>query len=142
MRSTMSNRGLVAKFDSPFDQKTVIIEDDGRVAYAYLLDCDGRIRSDVWLYNRCQTPVEPEWYDPTRMPFANPAPFATDDLSFSPPDSPGDITVEWGDSDSPDDANVFISGKHFARLRVGMKPGWSALAAKDGPLAQVLKEPF
>lgn len=138
----MSNRGFCAKFVSPLDQKAVLIEDDGRVAYAYMLDCDGRICSDVWLYNRCQTPAEPEWHDQTRMPFANPAPFVTDRLSFSLPDSPEDITVEWGNSDSPDDAKVFVSRKYLARLRIGMKPGWSALAAKDGPLALVLKDPF
>ena len=30
---------------------SAVFEDDGKVAYAYLLD-DGRIVADVWLYNR------------------------------------------------------------------------------------------
>lgn len=37
---------------------TVVVEDDDRVAYAYLLH-EGRIVGDVWLYNRsvrCEAP--------------------------------------------------------------------------------------
>ena len=136
-----NNEGFVAKFVSPLDQTAVVIEDNGRVAYAYMLDRDGRICSDVWLYNRCQTPVEPEWHDQARMPFANPASFTTDNPSFSPPDSPADITVEWGASDRTNEAKIFLSRKCLAKLRAGMKPGWSAMATRDGPLAQVLNDP-
>ncbi|ABQ33968.1 MAG: hypothetical protein EKK32_21005 [Bradyrhizobiaceae bacterium] len=32
---------------------TIVVEDNGRVAYAYWLDAEGAIRGDVWLYNRC-----------------------------------------------------------------------------------------
>ena len=58
------------------NQKTgysVIFDDDGRVAYAYLLAPDEHIVSDVWLYNRCESPLQPEWPDQEKIPFANPA---------------------------------------------------------------------
>jgi len=54
---------------------SVVIEDDGKVAYAYLLNKD-EIVSDVWLYNQRQTPEQPEWTEKSRMPFLNPRNYA------------------------------------------------------------------
>ncbi|TFV36809.1 hypothetical protein E4K66_22665 [Bradyrhizobium frederickii] len=127
--------GFVVKFASPFDESAVIIEDDGRVAYAYMLGGDGQICSDVWLYNRCPTPVEPEWHDPANLPFANPAPFANE----GSPGSACDFFVEWNDAEGVLVAKILLRDDYFARLEAGAKPGWSSLAAKDGPLAQVLR---
>ncbi|WP_375157246.1 hypothetical protein [Bradyrhizobium sp. RDT46] len=76
--------GFVAKFVSPFDESAVIIEDDGKVAYAYMLDRNGKICSDVWLYNRCPAPIEPEWHDAANLPFANPASLVNKKLSLRP----------------------------------------------------------
>jgi hypothetical protein len=41
------------------------------------------IIGDVWLYNHGEAPVEPEWEDPSRMPFANPKEF-TNPVLFEP----------------------------------------------------------
>ena len=46
----------------------VWIEDNHSVAYAYLVQ-NGRIISDVWLYNHGVSPKTPEWDDPSKMPF-------------------------------------------------------------------------
>ena|SRR5436190_634984 len=140
--SVRKERGkFIVKFDSPSGQTAVIIEDDGRVGYAYMLDGDGQIRSDVWLYNRGQTPTEPEWHDPTNAPFANPAPVVDESSLFCPPDSIEDVFVEWIKADQADVAKVYLFRKYFAKLIEGAQPGWSLLAAKDGPLARVLNEP-
>ena len=131
--------GFVAKFVSPFDESAVIIEDDGKVAYAYMLDRNGKICSDVWLYNRCPTPIEPEWHDPANLPFANPASFVNESSRFVPPGSTDEFTVAWDEAGGPLAAKILLRDTNFAKLVAGSKPGWSALASMDGPLAQVLK---
>jgi hypothetical protein len=136
----MSSRdGFATRFASPFDESAVIIEDDGKVAYAYMFDRDGAICGDVWLYNRCPTPIDPEWHDPANLPFANSASFVNESSRFLLPDSARDFSVVWEEAGGPLIARVLLSGACFARLEAGAKPGWSILAAKDGPLAQVLR---
>lgn len=131
--------------DSKFiDNRTgysAIFDDDGRVAYAYLLDESGSIVSDVWLYNRCSTPVEPEWKAPENMPFANSQAYVnniTHDV-FQVVDTISDVNVAWSDEFGRVKANILIHNELFATLIDGIKPGWSVLASKDGPLAKVLE---
>lgn len=131
--------GFTVRFVSPFDESAVIVEDDGRVAYAYMFGKDGTICGDVWLYNRCPTPIEPEWYDPANLPFANSASFVNESSGFLPPGSDHDFSVAWEEAGEVLIAKVFLHGDYFARLEAGAKPGWSTLATKDGPLAQVLR---
>ena len=54
---------ILLQFRSPDPRYSVVIEDDGRVAYAYLLH-DDEIVGDVWLYNHGPAPAEPEWRSP------------------------------------------------------------------------------
>lgn len=120
---------------------STIFDDDGRVAYAYLLDESGSIVGDVWLYNRCSTPVEPEWKNPENMPFANPQAYvnsATHD-AFQAVDTISDVSVDWGEESGRVKANILVRNKLFATLMEGAKPGWSVFVGKDGPLAKVLK---
>ena len=131
--------GFTARFVSPFDESAVIIEDNGRVAYAYMLDSDGTICSDVWLYNRCPTPVEPEWHEPANLPFANPASFVNESSRFTSPESARDFIVAWDEAGGLLVAKILLRDDYFARLEAGAKPGWSTLASKDGPLAQMLR---
>jgi hypothetical protein len=49
---------------------SIIIEDDNRVAYAYLLEGEN-IVGDVWLYNQEQSPVKENWDNPDDLPFLN-----------------------------------------------------------------------
>jgi hypothetical protein len=104
-----------------------------------MLGRDGQICSDVWLYNRCPTPVEPEWHDAANLPFANPAAFVNESSRFTPPDSTHEFTVAWDEASGRLAAKILLRDDYFARLEAGSKPGWSALAARDGPLARVLK---
>lgn len=119
---------------------SVVFDDDGRVAYAYLLNEKEAIVGDVWLYNRCVSPSEPEWKDPEKMPFANPVGFVKDDINFSPVKDISEVEVQWeSSSEGQVKANIFVSDELFAVLTEGAKPGWSLLAAKNGPLAKVLE---
>lgn len=119
---------------------SVVFDDDGRVAYAYLLDESEAIVGDVWLYNRCASPPVPEWKNPEKMPFANPIGFVKGDEDFVPVKDISEVKVQWeSSSDGAVKANLFIRDELFAVLVEGAKPGWSILAAKDGPLAKVLE---
>lgn len=131
-----SNKTLIASISDPISGFRVMFEDDGRVAYAYLLAPDGKFVADVWLYNRGKPPLEPEWHDRSLMPFANPADYVEEDGRFMIPTKPSDISVDWDASDpSGLTARIHVHGELFAMLRPGSKPGWSLLAVRNGPLA-------
>ncbi len=44
----------------------LLIEDDDKVCYAYLLN-EERIVGDIWLYNNVTTPRESEWHKKRRI---------------------------------------------------------------------------
>ncbi|CCD94591.1 hypothetical protein BRAO375_3640051 [Bradyrhizobium sp. ORS 375] len=136
----MASNGFLRKFISPDGAATIMVEDDGRVAYAYWLDAAGTIRGDVWLYNRCPAPLQPEWTDRDAAPYANPAAFVDEAVAFSPPASAACITVEWRRSEAGQIGDILVWGWVLARLMDGQKPGSSRLAAKDGPLALRLSD--
>jgi len=119
---------------------SVVFDDDGRVAYAYLLNPAGSIVGDVWLYNRCSTPVESEWKDPENMPFANSQSYVNefDHDTFQAVDSISEVRVDWCSEAAKVKARIYIHNKYFASLVEGSKPGSSLLVGKDGPLAKVL----
>lgn len=118
----------------------VVFEDDGRVAYGYLLDPKGRIVGDTWLYNRCETPDKPEWTDLKNAPFTNSAEYAHSHDELVPVnDFFSEVDAEFEtQEDSRMRANIFIRGDLFGVLEEGAKPGWARLAKKDGPAARVL----
>jgi hypothetical protein len=119
---------------------SLIVEDDGRVSYAYLISPERQIIGDVWLYNRCSAPREPEWTDRTKAPFANPHDFVLDKQDFRLPSREADITIRWiSDEQNKRSVEVFVHDVLIARLQAGQKPGWARAAAKDGPLAKILK---
>ena len=116
---------------------SAVFEDDGKVAYAYLLD-HGRIVADVWLYNRDATPETPEWRDRSKAPFLNSRSFASYE-PFRPPFDESDVEFSWSkDAQGQTTLHVLIRGASHALLIPGSRPGWCKLAAKDGPLASVL----
>jgi len=119
---------------------SVVFDDDGKVAYSYMLDQDESIIADVWLYNRCEAPSEPEWRDPDNMPFANPVGFVKDEVKMVVANNIEDVRVDWNLSgDNLIQASVYIRKSLVAILVEGAKPGWSSMALKDGPLAKVLE---
>lgn len=117
---------------------SAVFEDNGRVAYAYLIFND-EIVSDVWLYNHGDTPAEPEWNDASKAPFKNPREFVLE-TTIPPVTKASDIEFE-SKFDRRGDVSalvIFLHGTKCAILKPGVKPGWSALASRDGPLAKPL----
>jgi hypothetical protein len=118
---------------------SAVFEDDGRVAYAYLLDGD-EIVADVWLYNCVAAPEQPEWRDPSKAPFLNPRGFASTE-QFPPVADESEVAFSWShETEGQTALRLFIRGDYHARLVHGSKPGWCKLAARNGPLASVLME--
>lgn len=118
---------------SPDERYSVVVDDDGRVAYAYLRDGE-QIVADVWLYNRCETPQTPTWADRSKHPFVNPASFAREN-DLGPLTSEQQVRIEWGDGA----ADIYLHGRLWATFRSGDKPGSCVLATRNGPLAKVLE---
>ena len=119
---------------------SVVIEDDGKVAYAYLLK-NKKIIGDVWLYNRCKAPAKPEWKNPELMPFANPGDFVKEIEGVTcPPESDKSFDIEWKFNINHEFEYVYIylDKQIFAKISIGDKPGYCILAKRDGPLAKTL----
>ncbi|NTF42009.1 hypothetical protein [Rhizobium rhizogenes] len=134
---------LLTSISDPDSGCTVLFEDNGHVAYAYLLAADGEIIGDVWLYNVGEPPAEPPWHDKEEMPFANPREFVREDLAFEFAKQPSDIVVLWKTSEQYGPmARIYLHSRLFGILSPGAKPGWSLLAAKNGPLARKLTSNF
>lgn len=113
---------------------SVVVEDNGKVAYAYWLD-GAAITGDVWLYNCIASPAAPEWTDPEKMPFLNPANYSKEG-GFSPLRKDDEVSVRW--SDDGKRAVIYLRQQEFAIVGSHIRPGWCWLAKKDGPLANVL----
>lgn len=131
-----SANDILGNFSSPCGGFTLTFDDDGRVAYAYLKQGD-MVVGDVWIYNRCKTPDEPEWRDRTKIPFANCKPYVKND-GHCLPSTLNDISVKWAFEDELPKAFVYFLGDLVAVVGVGDKPGHSMFASKNGPLAKVL----
>lgn len=129
---------MLCRFTDQKSGYSVVFDDDGRVAYAYLLNHQGNIISDVWLYSQCKTPKEPEWKTSNNMPFANSVEYSKEHTGFSKVDEMSDISIDWH-SDELIEARVLIRRELFAVLQEGEKPGWCCMAKKSGPLAKVLE---
>ena len=114
-----------------------VLEDNGRVAYAYLIR-EGKVIGDLWLYNQAETPVEPEWRDRTKTPFLNPAAFVDATAMAQPLQSGEDSAIEWeiGADGWATSAKLYLYGQLYGILSPQAKPGWCVAALKDGPLAK------
>src|SRR5215469_4091215 len=112
------------------------IEDDGRVCYAYLLDPDGNISSQVWLYNRGSNPQTFE--DAPGEPPRNPKVFVAD-TTYTLPKSTDDLSAQWAHAGGVLYGRVLIRREIVAILAPGIDPGWSVLAKTDGPVAKALR---
>ena len=132
----MDNQEL--RFENPNGRQTLILDDDGKTGYAYLLDAEGKIVADCWLYNRGAAPLENEWNTPKNMPFANSIGYIKPEYAdgFGPIHNEDELHIDW----SQRGVDILVRGQLFARVIVDAKPGWSRLVAKDGPLALVLSD--
>ncbi len=103
---------VLIRFDEPGGTRSVLLEDDGSVAYAYLLEGD-MITGDVWLYNVGEAPETVNWRD--RCPFAILPSFAAQK------NCPG-LDQVWTSS---------ATGQ--SRVQPFLLMGWFGLASKPGP---------
>lgn len=118
---------------------SVIVEDNGRVAYAYLLNAAAAIVSDVWLYNHGIAPMFVDRSNVEDLPFRNTSEFACA-TALQPLRESSEFSVEWKRLPHQTiEARLSIRGELFAVLHQGVAPGWSRLARKSGPLAKVLQ---
>jgi hypothetical protein len=116
---------------------SVLVEDDGRVAYGYLTDRKNKFIADVWLYNRSHAPAEGQWHDKEAMPFLNPAEYVRTDLAIRFMEQPADVRISWEASEQYEAiARIYLHDELVGILVPGAKPGWSVLATKDGPIAK------
>ena len=117
---------------------SVIIEDDGRVCYAYLIE-KGNISSDVWLYNCIKSNNAMTWRNQNEMPFLNLDEFINKINNISPLTDKDTIDIVWYFvKNKLSHADLIINGKLVGRLELGIKPGYSVTALRDGPLAKRL----
>jgi hypothetical protein len=126
---------LMIESQAPDGKTTAIFEDNGKVAYCYILE-NGKIISDVWLYNREKTPSTEPWKMGSSPPYLNPADYSKDIIAL--PEAT-DIHLEWNIEDGVPVALVVLFGKVFGRISSLTKPGYARLAFKDGPLARAMR---
>lgn len=118
---------------------SVVIEDNGRVAYAYLL-YEKEIIADVWLYNSQAAPEQAPWLTEKDMPYENPKEFVKVDATINPIKIDDDVEMECSFENSKlHSVYILIRKEKIAMMKPGSKPGWSTLASIDGPLAKVMK---
>lgn len=133
MDDSRRSDGVLLRFDEPGTARALVLEDDGRVAYAYLLEHEDVV-GDVWLYNVNDAPVSEDWHSQSEMPFLNPMSYCSDEKA-SRLAMGSSITCVWCD----EGVDVTIDGTFMARLCRGTKPGWSRYAIRPGPLAKPLR---
>lgn len=117
---------------------SIIIEDDTKVAYAYLLKGENVV-SDVWLYNSEETPKNIDWNDIDNAPFLNPSTYANNVKEKIGKETLESIDIQWSILET---IKVKISLKNgiIVVLEEGKLPGWSNNVIKSGPLALKLEE--
>src|ERR1700744_6539987 len=76
------------------NQFSVLIENDGKVCYGYLLIKE-RIVGDIWLYNQGETPKNSDWSRREDSPFLNSREFVKDDDDIIRISNTNDVDVEW-----------------------------------------------
>lgn len=133
--------GILVEFIHTETGFSVVFDDNGKVAYGYLIQADETIVADVWLYNRGGTPTDPEWNDIAKMPFRNALAFVTEQ-EVTPVENEGEIGVEWLHNESGQliGADILLRGELFGRLMINSRPGWAKLARRNGPLARTLTQ--
>jgi hypothetical protein len=131
--------GLYFQIFCPYNDKySIIIEDDEKVCYAYLL-VDKDIVGDVWLYSRGKAPDTTEWKT-ENMPFLNPLQFVDLEKVLHPITSPDKVELTWHmEENQLKEVQIHVRGELIAKMTIGSKPGWSSAVKADGPLAKKME---
>lgn len=119
--------------DEPNGNRSLVLEEDERTCYAYLC-VDGRIVSDVWLYNLPGVPDEPtwNWENSDDLPFPNRRQNIVEGESLRL-GKDNEMSCAWDQRG----VNLFVDGVLAARLESDVRPGWSRLVAVDSPLGKL-----
>ncbi|MEQ9168891.1 MAG: hypothetical protein RLO12_21715 [Fulvivirga sp.] len=116
------------------ERYSLIIEDDGRVCYGYLLYKE-QIVGDLWLYNQASTPEITDWSNRNQMPFLNSNEFVLNNIL--PIVESSAVSLNWELFDEKLlNVKICVDGNEIGVLKPGARPGWSKLVKKDGPLAK------
>lgn len=122
-------------FCEEFVSYSVILDDDGQVGYAFLLQ-DRDIISDVWLYNVYPTTKTLGWQNREDFPFLNRLDYIKDEI-FEPIKSDDEIDIVWKFNGSElQEVSISIRNTLRVVMTPGSKPGKSNWVIKDGPLAK------
>lgn len=113
---------------------SIIVEDDLRVSYAYLLHNED-IVSDVWLFNILPAPDYVDWKDISQMPFLNPITYLEENQEITRIGDESEITISWPENSQAGIYEITVKGLKLAALKYRCFPGWSSAVKKDGPLA-------
>jgi len=132
-----SKNDIIGDFTSPCGAYTLTFDDDGKVAYAYLKKGKA-ILGDVWVYNHCTTPEQPEWKDRSKLPFANCKDYMKEEGQVVRAVILDDISVKWEYRGEQPRAYVYLFGDLVASVSVGEKPGYARFASRDSPLAKLM----
>lgn len=122
-------------FHPAHDHISIIIEDDSKVAYAYLLEGENVV-SDVWLYNSEPTPEKVNWKDKDQMPFLNPSSYVDESQIQVRIAEESDVVINWPKDIQVNPYEISIRGRKIAMLKYNCFPGWSIMVKCDGPLAK------
>lgn len=129
---------ITLNFRSPCGSCELAFEDNGKVAYAYL-KTSNEIVGDVWLYNRCPSPIAPEWSDRSKIPFANSAEYIEEQGRLLRPVQREDVLVNWETDDHGPVAYIYIFEDLYGVVGINDKPGYARFAKKDNRLAKVME---
>jgi hypothetical protein len=119
---------------------SVVLEDDDRVAYGYLLDrgqqgsSEPPIVGDVWLYNVLAAPGSVVAPSADGDPPLNAADCVLD-APVTRLEDAGKIEPRWATDGEQRVVDLFVDGVLYARLASGSLPGWSRLACRVSPIA-------
>ena len=118
----------------PETNETVVVEDDGRVCFAYWWSAERKVQSSLWLYNRLPAPdsfdLSPDQTAPLNISRLVDADAAA---SFRMPVSEDEISVLWTNQN---EAEISVCGILVGVLSAVEGSGRALLALTDGPLAK------
>ncbi|MEQ1934081.1 MAG: hypothetical protein ABL962_09400 [Fimbriimonadaceae bacterium] len=124
---------MIVELKHPSEDVRIMIEDDGRVCYAYFMK-GAHTTGHVWLYNVSPAPSSIEEQERGVAPL-NPAPLVKAIIGPRPTRSE-DIEGNWLiNEENAVECGIYIFGHLTARLADGERPGYCSNAAEDGPLA-------
>lgn len=121
--------GFWGAYSCPNDESyAVVVEDDGRVTYAYLLR-DKEFVTHAWLFN--SLPESQQVECDASAPPCNPESNIKEDMPrVAPIQDSSEVSIRWS-LESPVTASVFIHDVQYAILVDGVRPSYSIFIKED-----------